>query len=83
MHLNRTVIGLIAALMIITGCSKKQDIESRPFIFTIETDFSHAVVHIPIERIENAPILYDLDCNGDGIFEQKSLTDGTDCKFEG
>ena len=82
MRLSKTGLYLPMIFVMISGCSQKEEVSGKPFKFTLETGFADAIVHIPIERIGNGEVLYDLDCDGDGAFEQKSLTGAADCTFE-
>lgn len=41
-----------------------------------------AEIPIYVQKIDNAEILYDLDCNGDGKFEHTGLTSSTVCHYE-
>ncbi len=42
-----------------------------------------AEIPIHIQKVPGATILYDLDCDGDGIYERKGLSDDAVCQYSG
>ena len=59
----------------------------RPFRFSVSTSAESSdadTVEIPItisNSVGNYPVLYDLDCDGDGVYEFTGLTASASCRF--
>ena len=84
-HLRNLAVPVFAmgllAMSGMNGCKSNTEDQRRPFIFTLATTFDNAVVRIPVIDEENSKVLYDIDCNGDGEYETKSITGSIECVF--
>ena len=84
MRLTRTIWPILI-FSCISGCFKaqeKSEDNSHAFMFTIETTFDNATVRIPVYSPDPNDVFADVDCDGDGRFEQTGLNGNIKCTFE-
>ena len=94
--MNRTTaIALLSLLTIaLAGCDKRPQTTNAPtagmpqeaFQFTVRTDLNLDADTVPIlidvDSVQGQyPVLYDLDCEGDGDYEHKGLTGSAECRY--
>ena len=78
----------LAIISFTFGCNSAPNFEKRdPFKYTVQTDIpnpdnKNVEILVAINSgNDEYPVNYDLDCDGDGTFEYKGLTENKTCVF--